>query len=379
MERPTIGRVTAVRDGDRDPVIVTTVVSPPEQYQPQQNGDDIMVVNEAPTPHAVLDNVRPTTALASPIPALFAEFRKSQQEYARPPVVPTDLAPSAEPDSDPRLKELDDRMKETPESPSERSTDEDEVMSDGYGDGGRQAELPELSAAAEADVLDAWAKNNLDEDISELENVVIKVQDLKTLKGSTWLNDQVINFYRVLIQRRCDADPSLPKVWLARTNFYSTLKEGGYTKVKRWTKKVKPHIFDKLDLLVVPINLANAHWCCGAINFKQKRFELYDSMGVNDEHAFYGLMRQYLCDEWDAKVGKGPFDLDGWTNYNDNENTPRQDNCYDCGVFTSQFMRCLSAQGGELNNVPFNFSQQDMQYFRKRMAYELITSELLAE
>jgi hypothetical protein len=68
----------------------------------------------------------------------------------------------------------------------------------------------------------------------------------------------------------------------AGTNFYSTLKDGGYGKVKRWTKKLKKgpsgavrglcaNIFD-LDLLVVPINLMNSHWCCGAINFKQKRF-----------------------------------------------------------------------------------------------------------
>ena len=35
----------------------------------------------------------------------------------------------------------------------------------------------------------------------------------------------------------------------------------------------------KKDIIIMPINLGNAHWVCAAINISKKRFEYYDSMG----------------------------------------------------------------------------------------------------
>ena len=64
-------------------------------------------------------------------------------------------------------------------------------------------------------------------------------------------------------------------------------------------------------------------------------------------------MCRYLKDEWKAKVGEGEFDGSEWTDFNDNANTPTQDNSYDCGVFTSQFMRCLSMRGKLLQLLCF--------------------------
>jgi sentrin-specific protease 1 len=106
------------------------------------------------------------------------------------------------------------------------------------------------------------------------------------------------------------------------------------------------------------------------------------TLGVNNARAalwrFLARTRSYLKAEWNAKVGDGEFDESEWTNYSDNANTPTQNNSFDCGVFTSQFMRCLSMAGGG-DAVPFGFSQHDMHYFRKRMAYEIATSALLAD
>jgi len=36
--------------------------------------------------------------------------------------------------------------------------------------------------------------------------------------------------------------------------------------------------FDK-DIIIIPINHSNSHWCCAAVNLKLKRFEYYDSFG----------------------------------------------------------------------------------------------------
>jgi Ulp1 family protease len=50
---------------------------------------------------------------------------------------------------------------------------------------------------------------------------------------------------------------------------------------------------------------------------------------------------------------------------------PRQDNPNDCGVFTCQAARYISA------HKPLTFSQNDMPYFRQHMQYELLSRNLL--
>jgi sentrin-specific protease 1 len=45
-------------------------------------------------------------------------------------------------------------------------------------------------------------------------------------------------------------------------------------------------IFSK-DIIVFPINKNNVHWLCGAINFKDKRLECYDSMNPNGHAQVY--------------------------------------------------------------------------------------------
>ena len=35
-----------------------------------------------------------------------------------------------------------------------------------------------------------------------------------------------------------------------------------------------------LDFLIVPVHVGGSHWCLGVINFREKRLEYYDSLGV---------------------------------------------------------------------------------------------------
>lgn len=42
----------------------------------------------------------------------------------------------------------------------------------------------------------------------------------------------------------------------------------------------------KKDVVVIPVNLGNAHWTCAAINMRLKRIEYYDSMGSRRERVF---------------------------------------------------------------------------------------------
>jgi sentrin-specific protease 1 len=64
---------------------------------------------------------------------------------------------------------------------------------------------------------------------------------------------------------------------------------------------------------------------------------------------------------------------EGWTTYTDPK-IPRQENGYDCGVFTSQFIECLSRKGGY-----FDFAQKNMPYLRQKMVHEIKTMDLMPE
>jgi len=144
--------------------------------------------------------------------------------------------------------------------------------------------------------------------------------------------------------------------------FWSKLTKEGYEKgrLAKWTKKID--IFNK-DIILIPVNHQNAHWTAAAINFKQKRVESYDSMGMAKEKVFTHL-RSYINAEHMNKKKK-PFDFTDWKNWAP-DTTPQQENGYDCGVFTCQFLETIS-RGEE----SFKFSQKNMPYCRRRMIWEI--------
>lgn len=72
-------------------------------------------------------------------------------------------------------------------------------------------------------------------------NVDIKKHDILTLENGRWLNDEIINFYAQLIMDR--AKTKFLQVHVYNTFFYSTLSQGGYAKVRKWSKKVFYHSF----------------------------------------------------------------------------------------------------------------------------------------
>lgn len=44
-------------------------------------------------------------------------------------------------------------------------------------------------------------------------------------------------------------------------------------------------IFQK-DVILVPVNHNNMHWTAAAINFRLKRIESYDSMGIGRDEVY---------------------------------------------------------------------------------------------
>ncbi|KAF7784744.1 hypothetical protein Agabi119p4_909 [Agaricus bisporus var. burnettii] len=204
-------------------------------------------------------------------------------------------------------------------------------------------------------------------------------KDIIRLRPGQWLNDEIINFYGAMLLGRSEANkeniPNGParrgkplNVHYFSSFFWSKLTGEGYDKgrLAKWTKKID--IFSK-DMILIPVNHNNAHWTAAAINFRRKRVESYDSMGMAKSIVFSHL-RKYLDAEHRNKK-KTPFDFTGWQDYAPDDVTPQQENGYDCGVFTCQFLEALS-RGEEM----FRFTQQDMAYLRRRMIWEIGHAQL---
>ncbi|KAM8953112.1 sentrin-specific protease 5 [Pelodytes ibericus] len=187
---------------------------------------------------------------------------------------------------------------------------------------------------------------------------MLDMDDLATLDGQNWLNDQVINMYGELIM---DAVPD--KVHFLNSFFHRQLVTKGYNGVKRWTKKVD---FFKKSLLLIPIHL-EVHWSLITVNIPNKIISFYDSQGIHFKFCVENI-RKYLLTE--AREKNHPEFLQGWQTAV-TKCIPQQKNDSDCGVFVLQYCKCLALE------QPFQFSQEDMPRVRKRIYKELVECRLM--
>jgi sentrin-specific protease 1 len=221
---------------------------------------------------------------------------------------------------------------------------------------------------------------------------------MRCFKGLTWLNDEVINFNMEMLNAR-DArevekkmvlfnlqdeaeQGDLPKrkVWCCKSFLMTKLETDGYKGVKRWSKRAKllntTSIFDLLRM-VVPVNIANSHWTSVQVDLPGKRVLYYDSMGGGGGKYMSHVM-EYLKGEHLAKLEK-PLNESEWTCSSLGRTVPQQENCSDCGMFTSTFATYETdtlVRGGGVVGLPLNFSQSDMPYFRKRLALDILNARI---
>ncbi|XP_077049044.1 sentrin-specific protease 3 isoform X2 [Agelaius phoeniceus] len=158
---------------------------------------------------------------------------------------------------------------------------------------------------------------------------VLTMDDLQTLYGPNWLNDQVMNMYGDLVM---DAVPD--KVHFFNSFFYDKLRTRGYEGVQRWTKNVD--IFGK-ELLLIPIHL-EVHWSLVAVDVARRTITYFDSQRTLNRRC--------------------------------PKNVARQNNDSDCGAFVLQYCKFLAL------GRPFSFTQQDMPQLRRLMYKELCHCQL---
>ncbi|KAI9477063.1 hypothetical protein BDB00DRAFT_859657 [Zychaea mexicana] len=220
----------------------------------------------------------------------------------------------------------------------------------------------------EAALVENIMRNTSSRELAQLKTAIVQYSDIQKLRPGVWLNDEIINFYMELIADRSRsedaAEKKLPSVHCYNTFFCSTLRDQGYAKVRRWTKRVD--VFAK-DLLFVPINYAY-HWTLGMIDMKHKKITVYDSMG-GSHRATLQLLLKYLADEHQDKK-KQSLNMSGWET-GEARGIPLQANMHDCGVFTCTFAERLSRQ----NHM--DFTQADMELIRKRMVLSIAKQEIV--
>ncbi|XP_014279148.1 sentrin-specific protease 1 isoform X3 [Halyomorpha halys] len=224
--------------------------------------------------------------------------------------------------------------------------------------------LPTLSKAAELKIKGALVRSPEYEVLIEKFNLKITRRDIQTLNGLNWLNDEVINFYMQLLEDRAQKNERYPPIHTFSTFFYAGLQSRGHSGMKRWTKKV--NIFEK-QLIIIPIHL-HMHWCLIVVDLMKKEINYYDSMG-HDNNECLRHISNYLIAEHEVKQSS-LLDLIDWKVQNI-KNIPQQMNGSDCGIFACTYAEYCSRR------APFDFDQSKMQYFRRKMIYEIITGQLL--
>ncbi|RPB05888.1 cysteine proteinase [Choiromyces venosus 120613-1] len=204
-------------------------------------------------------------------------------------------------------------------------------------------------------------------------NIPITNRDFERLRPNQWLNDEIINFYMNLICERANSlFPNGPKkIFAHNTYFWPKLKSGGHKAVARWARRAKCGGEDllKLDYLLMPVHVGGNHWCLAMVNFKQRRFEYYDSLGgkftPESRPAPYKMMREYMRDETGGK-----FNDTDWVDYA-MPGAPQQKNMNDCGVFTLKSAEVLTRNGR------LDFTANDIPLVRSRMLVEILEGQLL--
>jgi len=130
---------------------------------------------------------------------------------------------------------------------------------------------------------------------------------LKCLHDEEWLNDEVINFYMLLLKDCSDSyyykDPDIRLKSHYFSSYFMTRllyrNKYDYNQVKRWSKKFD--IFS-LEKIFFPININNTHWILIVVRMLEKMISLYDSLNnVYPMHT--DAVMKWIVDEGRVKKG----------------------------------------------------------------------------
>lgn len=166
-------------------------------------------------------------------------------------------------------------------------------------------------------------------------NIQLTKHDLDTLNHSSWINDNIINYY---FRSLSNVD-----LYSFDSFFYIKLYNNDLNVLRRWTRSL--NIFN-FRIVLIPIFLVN-HWTLVEIDFIKKTISYYDSYH-KDNFFSLNLIFNWIINE--SKSRNYLINKNEWSLVN-LKNIPKQFNSYDCGVFCMEYARCISRK------LSFNFNE----------------------
>lgn len=187
----------------------------------------------------------------------------------------------------------------------------------------------------------------------------ISFRDLERLFGCTWLNDTCINEYlRLLLRGK------------KNTCFIHSLSVSHH-KLKRITQpynifqthdgvKLKM-LYDTQKTIFVPLHVANNHWALLVCDLHKKTLHYYDSLSSRPPEVVQEVKEhlEKIAHIEGIVLEANAFELT-------QEKCPKQENSYDCGVFT------LLAAKHIIEESPLTYSQQDAPYMRLKILSDFL-------
>jgi sentrin-specific protease 1 len=141
-----------------------------------------------------------------------------------------------------------------------------------------EEEFPELSPEQEVIINEACVQVPPSEVLVSTSHAQITSRDIQRLKGLTWLNDEIINFYMGLICDRSERNTSPLRCYAFSTFFYPKLVKDGYNATKLRSCKVDLFSY---QLVLVPVHLGD-HWTLAVIDFTCQEIRYYNSLNGNN-------------------------------------------------------------------------------------------------
>ena len=196
--------------------------------------------------------------------------------------------------------------------------------------------------------------------------ITITRKDLLTLAPGQKVNDQIVQFYTELLKDRSHLS-GFSEYLLFDVAFctYLIRSDYEYTRIKESTRRIDVFSHAKL---IFPVYCCG-HWTVAVVNLRDKAFEYYDSLGDVGQWIVERL-QQWVVHEHEEKK-QCTLDISSWAVRSPGRQVPQQQNKVDCGVFALQFMNCLA------QDMEYTFTQQYIDYFRKRFVVEILNDKIL--